>query len=80
MFCARISKNKSNRVSSDNTQPKKVSFYAYYPPTSHLVLQSKELPDNPNPVKRRSVGYSNQCLARAGQNITASSIPNSGFR
>lgn len=45
-----------------------------------LVLQSKELPDSPNPVKRRLVGYSNQWLARAGQNITASSIPNSEFR
>lgn len=47
MFCARISKNKSNRVSSDNTQPKKVSFYAYYPPTSHRTTPIERITRQP---------------------------------
>lgn len=49
MFCARISKNKSNRVSSDNTQPKKVSFYAYYPPTSHRTTPIERITRQPKP-------------------------------
>lgn len=61
MFCARINiKNKSNRVSSDKTQPKKVSFMWHFPPTSHRITPIERITRQPDPVNRRSVAYANQ--------------------